>query len=106
MASKKIDNIKSATYQFQSWLYRPSKVFIVCFFVLCGSLLLNGTVWKVWGLYRDEVRFKSEIIKTVADVRGLENQMSLVKDPQYIERLAKDKMDLVGENDLMFVFPN
>lgn len=106
MTSKNINNIKSATYQFQSWLYRPYKVFIVSFFVLCASLVWNGTVWKVWSLYRDEVRFKSEIAKTTLDTKNLENQMSLVKDPQYIERLAKDKMDLVGENDLMFVFPN
>ena len=40
------------------------------------------------------------------DAKALTVQMTVVKDPQYIERLAKDKMDLVGENDLMFVFPN
>ena len=67
---------------------------------------MNGTVWKVWGLYRDEAKFKSEILKTQNDTKALTAQMSVVKDPQYIERMAKDKMDLVGENDLMFVFSN
>ncbi|MBC7457503.1 MAG: septum formation initiator family protein, partial [Bdellovibrionaceae bacterium] len=37
---------------------------------------------------------------------ALTAQMTVVKDPLYIERMAKDKMDLVGENDLMFVFSN
>ncbi len=68
--------------------------------------MINGTVWKVWGLYRDEARFKMEINKAKTDTQLVEGQMTMVKDPRYIERLAKDKMDLVGENDLMFVFPN
>lgn len=67
---------------------------------------MNGTVWKVWGLYRDEAKFKSEITKAQNDTKALTAQMTVVKDPQYIERMAKDKMDLVGENDLMFVFSN
>lgn len=74
--------------------------------ILLGSLLVNGTVWKVWGLYRDESRFKMEIVKAKADILAVEGQMTMVRDPRYIERLARDKMDLVGENDLMFVFPN
>lgn len=101
-----MDQLKSITYKFQSWLYQPYKVFIVCLCVLCGSLLLNGTLWKVWGLYRDEAKFKTEIVKAQKDAQALTAQMTVVKDPQYIERLAKDKMDLVGENDLMFVFSN
>ncbi|MBC7753529.1 MAG: septum formation initiator family protein [Moraxellaceae bacterium] len=101
-----MDQLKSVTYKFQGWLYQPYKVFILCLCLLCGSLLLNGTVWKVWGLYRDEAKFKAAITKTIDDTKALTVQMTVVKDPQYIERLAKDKMDLVGENDLMFVFPN
>lgn len=101
-----MEQLKSLIYKFQIWLYHPSKVFLVCLGILCGSLLLNGTLWKVWGLYRDEAKFKSEIIKAEMDTKALTTQMSVVKDPQYIERLAKDKMDLVGENDLMFVFSN
>lgn len=68
--------------------------------------MLNGTIWKVWGLYRDEAKFKMEITKAQNDTKALTAQMTVVKDPQYIERMAKDKMDLVGENDLMFVFSN
>lgn len=98
--------LKVLSYRFQNWLYQPSKVLIVCLGVLLGSLMLNGTVWKVWGLYRDEVRFKHEIVRAKADALNVEAQMTLAKDPRYIERLAKDKMDLVGENDLVFVFPN
>lgn len=60
----------------------------------------------MWGLYRDEAKFKSEITKAQNDTKALTAQMTVVKDPQYIERMAKDKMDLVGENDLMFVFSN
>lgn len=101
-----MDQLKVFSYRFQNWLYQPYKVFIVCLSVLLGSLLINGTVWKVWGLYRDETRFKLEIEKAKVDTKMVESQMIMVKDPLYIERMAKDKMDLVGENDLMFVFSN
>lgn len=101
-----MNQLKVFSYRFQNWLYRPYKVFIVCLMILLGSLLVNGTVWKVWGLYRDESRFKMEIVKAKADILAVEGQMTMVRDPRYIERLARDKMDLVGENDLMFVFPN
>ncbi len=98
--------LKVLSYRFQNWLYHPSKVFVVCLGLLVMSLMINGTVWKVWGLYRDEARFKQEIIRAKADAIMVEGQMLLAKDPQYIERLAKDKMDLVGENDLVFIFQN
>lgn len=98
--------LKVLSYRFQNWLYQPYKVFIVCLGIMMASLMINGTLWKVWGLYRDEVRFKQEIVQVKDDTRAVEAQMTLVKDPRYIERLAKDKMDLVSENDLVFVFPN
>lgn len=101
-----MDQLKVLSYKFQNWLYQPYKVFIVCLCVLCGSLMINGTVWKVWGLYRDEARFKMEIEKAKVDTQLVENQMIMAKDPHYIERMAKDKMDLVSENDLVFIFPN
>ncbi len=101
-----MEKLKSGTYKFQSWLYQPYKVFIVSICILAGSLILNGTVWKVVGLYRDEAKFNKEIKKAQLDAQALTAQMTVVRDPRYIEHLAKDKMDLVGENDLMFVFPN
>ncbi len=70
------------------------------------SVLFNGTLWRIWSLNADHKRFVSDIAQVKVDIVHIESQMKVVKDPSYINRLARDKMDLIGENDLMFVFTN
>ncbi len=103
---KEVNKLKLLSYQFENWLYQPAKIFFICFIVLITSLLANKTIWTLWGLYQDESRFKTEIVNSKKEAEKLDKQMVIAKDPQYIEQLAKDKMDLVGENDLIFIFPN
>lgn len=38
-------------------------------------------------------------------IRGLEKSLIEARDPAFIERQARDRLDLVRENDLVFVFP-
>ncbi len=90
---------------FKNWLNQPQKVFVTCFFVLIISLFLNGTVWKVWGLYRDQTVIKEQIATSDQATKNFELQMSRAKDATFIEHQAREKMDLVSENDLVFVFP-
>jgi hypothetical protein len=75
--------------KFRSILNQPLKVFFICTVVLFASLLVNGALWRVWGLHRD--------ISVIVHIKQ-------AKDPVYIERLAKDKLDLVNRDDLVFVF--
>jgi hypothetical protein len=90
---------------FRSWLHQPQKVFFSCLFVLIISLFLNGTVWKVWGLYRDQAFIKNQIDESRTAIKNYEIQMIQAKDSTFIQHQALDKMDLVSENDLVFVFP-
>lgn len=98
--------MKFALYKIEHWLHQPGKIFIVCLLVLVTSLIGNGTIWRLWGLHQDEIRFGQDIAKSKEEAQKLDKQMVIAKDPQHIEHLAKDKMDLVGENDLIFIFPN
>jgi cell division protein FtsB len=90
---------------FRNWLNQPQKVFITCLFVLMISLFLNGTVWKVWGLYRDQAVIKEQIANSEQMTKNFESQMLRAKEASFIEHQAREKMDLVSENDLVFVFP-
>jgi len=100
-----MNQIQLHAFKFKNWLNQPQKVLTTCFLVLVISLFLNGTVWKVWGLYRDETVIKEQIIQAGVAIKNYDQQMLQAKDVTFIEHQARDKMDLVGENDLVFVFP-
>ena len=68
------------------------------------SIVLNGNVFRLWGLHRDHDRIEMEISETRHNIAQLSGQLRQAKDPAYIERQARDKLDLAGEHDLVFVF--
>ncbi|MGZ3772409.1 MAG: septum formation initiator family protein [Pseudobdellovibrionaceae bacterium] len=87
------------------FLNHPSKVAICCLFIFSGSIVLNGNIFRLWGLHRDFDRINAEIQQTRLDIASLSFQLKQAKDPAFIERQARDKLDLAGEDDLVFVFP-
>ena len=78
---------------------------MVCIFVFLISLFFNGAVWRVWGLHRDMATIETRILNARAQAINLDMQIKQANDPSFIERQAKDKLDMVGEHDLVFVFP-
>ena len=89
----------------RKFLHRPSHVFVVCLIFLCTSLVFDGILWRLWGLHRDQERLTSEIHSIETEIGSLGRQLRQARDPAFIERQAREKLDLVGENDLVFVFP-
>lgn len=89
---------------FRSFLNHPGRVFSVCVVFFAVTLLLNGLLWKLWSLHRDFARLNVEIVDTRAHIDKLTFQLKQAKDPSFIERQARDKLDLASEKDLVFVF--
>lgn len=92
-------------FRLRKFLNNPLKVLFACLFVFVISLFLNGALWRVWGLRRDLVTIDEQIVSAQKQSSMLDVQIRQAKDPAFIERQAKDKLDMVGENDLIFVFP-
>lgn len=90
----------------RQFLNHPARVAMLCMAVLFMSLLLNGIVWRLWGLHRDHERLAREIVQTRQELTSLDLQLQQAKDPVFIERQARDKLDLASEDDLVFVFPS
>ena len=86
------------------WMQQPRRVALCCGFFLAVSLLANGLLWRLWGLHRDLDRLNTEIVEINRESAKIQSQLKLAKDPSFIEQQAKDKLDLVGENELVFVF--
>lgn len=72
--------------------------------IFVAYLFLNGAVWRIWGLHRDLDTIGKKITESKSMSKSLDMQIKQAKDPSFIERQAKDKLDLVGEQDLVFVF--
>jgi cell division protein FtsB len=87
------------------FLHRPHRVFFacLCFFVI--SSLFDGILWRLYGLHRDHERLNGQMVSLQSESRTLDRQLKQAKDPSFIERQARDRLDLAGENDLVFVFP-
>lgn len=89
---------------FRRLLDNPAKVAVVCFMIFVVSVVLNGNAFRLWGLHRDYSRIQYEIDNTHSTIIQLNSQLKEAKDPSFIERQARDKLDLAGEHDLVFVF--
>lgn len=87
------------------FLNQPTKVAMVCIAIFIISIVLNGNVFRLWGLHRDFSRITFEIEETRHMIASLSGQLKQAKDPAFIERQARDRLDLAGEHDLVFVFP-
>jgi hypothetical protein len=82
----------------------PAKVFWLCMGFVAVSLVLNGSLLRVYGLHRDEARIRAQTSQMNAQILDLNGQLRQAQDPVFMERQALDRYDLVDENDLVFVF--
>ena len=86
-------------------LNQPRLVAVVCILFVISTAILNGVLWKLWALHRDHDRRSHETLLAQQNISQLRTQLDQARDPAYIERQARDRLDLVGEKDLVFVFP-
>ena len=97
-------SLHQSAVSLRRFLDHPSKVMLVCIGVFVVSIVLNGNIWRLWSLHRDYDRIGLEIQQRRDEISSLSSQLKQAKDPAFIERQARDKLDLVGEHDLVFVF--
>lgn len=98
-------SVRKMAISFRGFLNHPGTVATLCVVFFAITLMMNGLLWRLWGLHRDFERLTVEITGTQNDIEKLNVQLKQAKDPSFIERQARDKLDLVSEKDLVFVFP-
>lgn len=86
------------------FLRQTSTVLFVCILFTLFSLVIDGNLWRLWNLHNDQGRLVNDISKISRQIEKIDQQLKKAKDPTYIERAAYDKLDLVGQEDLVFVF--
>ncbi len=87
---------------FTTALERPLAVATITFAVLLMGLMMNGS--RLLFLIREEAQMKNEIESTKAEILKVEKLLSKAKSPQFIEQEARERLDMISEDELMFVF--
>jgi len=88
----------------QQFLHRPVRVFWACAVFVGVSLLINGTLLRLYSLHRDQFRLLTQTRQVQESLAELDKQLKEAQDPSFMERQAMDRYDLADENDLVFVF--
>lgn len=85
-------------------LDHPKKVFLLCAAFFIFSMLTSGLWWRLWALKADESRRVQLIQEEKQKLQKLEGMLAQAQSLKYIEKQAKDRLDLVAEDDLVFIF--
>ena len=78
---------------------------------VCGAFgfinfVINGNIYRLWNLNNEYQKMSQRMEKNQQVIVQLNQDIANMKDPLYIERQAIEKLDMVEENDLVFVFPS
>ncbi len=87
-----------------AFLEKPLSVFWVCLALLVIHLLLRGSFIQWWSLLSYRASLLDQIQAVQLQSEQLEHQIKEAHHPEFIERQARNQLDLVREGDLIFVF--
>ncbi|MBL7545453.1 MAG: septum formation initiator family protein [Bdellovibrionaceae bacterium] len=84
---------------------RPLVMLYLCAAFAFLNFVVNGNIYRLWNLNNEYQKMLQRMEKNQKVIAQLNQDIAKMKDPLYIERQAIEKLDLVEENDLIFVFP-
>lgn len=86
------------------WLERPSRVLLFCLVFGALQLLIQGNLLHLFRMHADREMLAGQLVGIQKELFHLETRIDQAKDPTFIEREAKDRLDMAGEDELVFVF--
>lgn len=68
------------------------------------GVLLDGSALRLWSLHRNHQALTETITRTRERTEQLKRRVREARQPEFIERAARDRFDLVKDGDLLFIF--
>lgn len=87
-----------------NWLQKPVKVLAFCCVLAFLSLVVQGSVFQLYRLHRDHNEMITRLTTLIAENQKLDKKILKASDPQFLEQEARNRFDLAGDGDLIFVF--
>ena len=92
----------------QSWfrdlINSPMRVFIYAACVVFFALILDGSLFQYWTLVREHTRLQQSINSQEKQSAELTSRIRQARSLDFVERQARDRLDLVNQDELVFVF--
>lgn len=88
------------------FVHRPHRVFLLCLVIAFTSLVLEGSLLRLWRLHRNSSDIDQRISKITLQSEQLKLNLKKASDLNFIELQARERFDLASEGDLIFVFSN
>jgi cell division protein FtsB len=96
--------IKELGYKISSLLEKPAKVFMLCLLLLFTGLVFDGSLWRLYQIWKNQEIIASRIQDENIKIVKIKQQLSQLKNPEYIEKQARERLEFLEKNDLLFVF--
>lgn len=75
---------------------------LACFLIYLG-LTFNSQRQTLGELEAMKSDKEAQLVQTNKGIRNLENELEEVDSPEFIEKVAREKLKMVGPNDIVYV---
>lgn len=91
---------------FNQQLQKPLNVLIVSVAIAIISLVMEGSLYSFLSLRSTEKELDQRILELQISNKEIQNRLQQTKKLDFLERQARDQLDLVADDEIVFVFSN
>lgn len=88
----------------EATINNPKKVFFICLCFIVVSLISEGSLWRLYRLNKDKNILVQKIQEEKSKIVKIHGEIKRSKEPLYVERQAREKLELLEKDDLLFIF--
>ena len=85
-------------------LEQPFKVSLICLVMLLIGVVFDGSLWRLYQLRQNKNLLESKIDDENKRIKLIKNQLHQFKNPAFIEKQARERLEFLEKDDLLFVF--
>lgn len=86
-------------------LMSPKTILGICLIWIILHLIVDGTAVKIWRLSQRKADLTKNIVLLKQKTQNTSLQIQKSYMPDHLERLAKEKFDMLKDDDVLFIFP-
>ena len=91
-------------YILKQILNRPAWVLIICIVLILSNVMFDGTFSRLMNLVRSQKALENRIKDLERKNTLVEERLKKLSDSEFLEKEAKDRFNLIGEEDIVFIF--
>ena len=96
--------MRKIVYFIKQCLDHPFWLLIFCSCVVCMHLVLDGSFMRMWHLYNSRKILENRIKDIQTKNTLVKERLKKMSDSRFLEKEVRDRFNLVGEEDIIFIF--